>query len=77
MRVRVNLYAGLRTFAPEGKAPFELELPQGATLGALIARLGIPEEKPRILLVNGRHADPGRELAEGDEVALFPPVAGG
>ncbi len=77
MRIRVNLYAGLRKFAPEGKAPFEMDVPEGMSLADLISRLGIPAEKPKILLVNGRHADPGQVLAEGDEVALFPPVAGG
>ncbi|MFQ5669936.1 MAG: MoaD/ThiS family protein [Acidobacteriota bacterium] len=30
-----------------------------------------------LLAVNRRHVSPGHPLAEGDEVALFPPVSGG
>ena len=77
MRVHVKVFAGLRNFAPEGKSPFDLDLEPGATVGDLLERLGIPQEKPKILLVNGRHASLDRELSEGDEVSLFPPVAGG
>ncbi len=77
MRVHVKVFAGLRRFAPGGKSPFDLELEPGATVGDLLKRLGIPEDKPKILLVNGRHASLDRELSHGDEVSLFPPVAGG
>ena len=77
MRVQVKLFAGLRKLAPEGKSPFPLELPDGATVGDLLKTLGVPEDKPKILLVNGRHAGNEQGLSEGDEVSIFPPVAGG
>ncbi len=77
MRVQVKLFAGLRKLAPEGKSPFPLDLPEGATVGELLKVLGVPEDKPKILLVNGRHAGNDQALRDGDEVSIFPPVAGG
>ena len=65
-----------------GQSELLLELPPGATAGdalaAVRARPGAERLPPKpMLAVNLRYAPPGRVLAEGDEVALIPPVAGG
>ncbi len=73
-KVRVRVYAGLREYAPEWS---EVELPAGATLLLLYERLGIPGEAVKQSFVNGRLADPERALEDGDEVGIFPPLAGG
>jgi molybdopterin converting factor small subunit len=39
--------------------------------------IGIPEKEVRLIFVNGRHASLEDRLAEGDTLALFPPVGGG
>jgi molybdopterin synthase catalytic subunit/molybdopterin converting factor small subunit len=76
MRVVVRLFAGLRERA--GTARRELELPEGASLGDVWPALGLGDEPEGLLYaVNRGYAEPGRELAEGDEVALIPPVSGG
>jgi len=61
----------------------ELDLNEGATAGealAAVARrhpaLARPGFSP-LLAVNREHADAGRILAGGDEIAIFPPVSGG
>jgi molybdopterin converting factor small subunit len=55
-----------------------MELPEGATLAGLLAQLGLPVGNSEILLVvNGRTADAGQGLAEGDEVHLIPALSGG
>ena len=59
-----------------------LELPAGATAGDALAdvrrRPGAERLPPKpMIAVNQRYAKPETKLAEGDEVALIPPVAGG
>lgn len=43
----------------------------------VIGALGIPADLARVVLVNGHDAAADRPLEEGDEVAIFPPLAGG
>jgi len=56
----------------------ELKLPLVSTLGDLLTdpRLA-PLPKDALLAVNHNFADRATPLAEGDEVALMPPVSGG
>jgi molybdopterin synthase catalytic subunit len=76
MRVTVRLFAGLRERA--GTAERELELPPGARVADVWGPLDLGEEPEGLLYaVNKDYADAGRALADGDEVALIPPVSGG
>ena len=77
MTVNLKFFAGLRNYLPDGASPYPAELPEGSTVRDALRAYGVPEDKPRILLVNGRHADVGQILREGDLVSVFPPVAGG
>lgn len=43
----------------------------------VIANLGIAEEELGVLMVNGRRADLGQLLADGDVLGIFPLVGGG
>jgi MoaE-MoaD fusion protein len=76
VRVTVKLFAGLRERAGSGER--QIELPEGAAVEDVWAALELGEE-PRGLLyaVNRQYADRGQMLADGDEVALIPPVSGG
>ena len=74
MAVTVKLFAGLRELA--GYA--ERELDDVAQVRDVWPALGLGDEPPGLLYaVNRQYADPERELADGDEVALIPPVSGG
>lgn len=76
MQVVVRLFAGLRERA--GTARRELELPEGASLAEVWPALGLGDEPEGLLYaVNRAYAEPAQALAEGDEVALIPPVSGG
>jgi molybdopterin synthase catalytic subunit len=76
MRVTVRLFAGLRERA--GTGTLALELPAGARVADVWARLGLGEEPAGLLYaVNRRYTGAEQELADGDEVALIPPVSGG
>jgi MoaE-MoaD fusion protein len=74
--VTVKLFAGVREQA--GTATRELELPADARVADVWSALGLGEEPPGLLYaVNRGYAPPERELADGDEVAVIPPVSGG
>ena len=46
-------------------------------MDAVVCRLGIPADMTRVVLVNGKDAEPGHRLGPGDSVAIFPPLMGG
>jgi len=43
----------------------------------VLERLGVPEKGVKNVIVNGWRRDLDHRLADGDRVALFPPIAGG
>src|SRR6478736_8747394 len=72
--VRVRLFAGLR----ERAGWSERELDGAATVGDVWPALGLGEEPAGLLYaVNKEYAEPDQRLADGDEVAVIPPVSGG
>lgn len=80
MTVTVRLFASLRERV--GASTLVRSLPEGATTGDLLAAL--QEDFPPLrtsgriaLAVNSEYTDPRHALADGDEVALIPPVSGG
>jgi MoaE-MoaD fusion protein len=76
MRVSVRLFAGLRERAGSGER--ELELPEDARVEDVWPALALGDEPAGLLYaVNKEYADRGRALADGDEVAVIPPVSGG
>lgn len=77
LHVEVSLYSTLRIYAPFEKGAFFLELPSGSTVASAIEALGIPEQTPKVVLLNGRHAALSDCLSEGDRLVFFPPVEGG
>ncbi len=76
--VTARLFASLRRFQPKGhEGPLTVRLPGGADVRALLGALGIPEQSAGIVVVNDKHVEMTTPLAEGLEVNLFPPLAGG
>jgi molybdopterin converting factor subunit 1 len=75
-RVTVRFFAALREQA--GQRERELELADGARVDDVWPALGLGDE-PRGLVyaVNRAYVERGAPLADGDEVALIPPVSGG
>jgi molybdopterin converting factor small subunit len=74
VNIRLRLFATLQDYGPESQL---LEVADGAVLGDVVERLGLPDGIPLIMIRNGRHADRNDRLEGGDEIALFPPIAGG
>ena len=79
MKIEVVLYATLTQFLPLGAVNRKaaIDVRDGATAQEVMIQLGIPQEYPNILLVNGRQARPETVLKDGETLAVFPPLAGG
>lgn len=83
MKVRIKLFALLGQYLPPGAKDnqAEMEMADGATVSDLARRLNLPPEHCHLVLINGVYVSPGerdgRELSEGDTMAVWPPVAGG
>jgi molybdopterin synthase catalytic subunit/molybdopterin converting factor small subunit len=74
VQVRVRLFAGLR----ERAGWSERELEGVERVSDVWTALDLGAEPPGLLYAVNREYAPGeRELADGDEVALIPPVSGG
>lgn len=80
MRIKLRAYAGLRRYlSPElsvGQS-VPLEMPPGSTVGDALDRVGIPHGETKNCFVNGIQRGLDHQMAEGDELAIFPPVGGG
>ena len=79
MQVEVHLFANLADYGPPGArgGVARVDVPDGVTLGELLRRLRIPDEMPRLLLVNGRDVDASVQLNPDDVVTVLPPLVGG
>lgn len=81
MRIRVLFFGILKDVA--GRAEESLEVPEGGKLGDVIDEYArrfprVAEMSASIVLArNEQFAEANTPLAEGDEVALLPPVSGG
>jgi molybdopterin converting factor subunit 1 len=79
MNVVVLLFAGLKERV--GERELRVALDGDASVAALLERLAerhpILNRYPFAIAINGHYASRDASLAEGDEVALIPPVSGG
>lgn len=79
IRVTVRCFAAVREAL--GQDQLAIDLPVGSTTAALrerlVARSPVLARLPVAFAVNRGYAGPERVLADGDEVALIPPISGG
>ena len=84
MQITFKLFASLGDYLPASVRPGnEMRLPvaEGATIMQVIEPFGLPPKLVHLVLVNGRYIAPEQRaahaLADGDVLAIWPPIAGG
>lgn len=84
MQITFKLYAGLTDYLPPERRSgnlMPLEVAPQATIAQIIEPFHMPDRLVKLVLVNGVYVPPEelatRTLAEGDVLAIWPPVAGG
>src|SRR4051812_1771543 len=80
VKISVRLFAGLRQRA--GGSHVEVELPEGAVVGDLLAAMGATpvgalQPGQCVVAINREYAPASAPVGPDDEVALIPPVSGG
>ncbi len=81
MRIEVKFFSSFRRFA--GKDIEHMEMPEGATVQTLLELLTVehPDMERALgfvmVAVNRKTVESEHKLKDGDEVSVFPPIAGG
>jgi len=73
--IELKLFATLQTLAPEQRGQYPIE--PGMSVRILLEQLNIPEEKARLIFIDGVKANLSATLQGGERVGIFPPVGGG
>ena len=77
MMIDVYLLGYLAGFSPTKQEKFKQEVNGEATVDQILREIEFPADLEKVVLVNGRHADASTRLADGDEIFVFVPAAGG
>lgn len=79
MKVELRLYASFKSHLPENSSgeACVVDVAEGTTIRGLLERMNIPAKAPKVIFLNGVHAQGDEVLKEGDRLGAFPPVAGG
>ena len=83
MKITLKLFATLADYLPAGAQgnQLDMELADSTCVGEVIDRLCLPPALTHLVLINGAFVPPesraGRRLQDGDQLAIWPPIAGG
>jgi sulfur carrier protein ThiS len=83
VNVTLKLFATLADHLPAGAQGNQanLDVGEGATIADVISGLNLPARLVHLVLVNGAYVAPEQRaqcrLAERDQLAIWPPIAGG
>ena len=73
--IRIKLFATLQRFMPASAENYDIE--KGTTIRSLLQQLDLPENKAKLIFIDGVKAELTTVLQGGERVGIFPPVGGG
>ncbi|MCK4988547.1 MAG: MoaD/ThiS family protein [Desulfobacterales bacterium] len=73
--IQIKLFATLQRFMPASAENFAIKT--GTTIGTLLQQLDIPEDKAKLIFIDGLKAELTTVLIGGERIGIFPPVGGG
>ena len=84
MKITLKLFASLTDYLPP-EARYtnivQLDVAPEASISQIIEPFGLPAKMVHLVLINGKYIEPEKRLtqtlAEGDVLAIWPPIAGG
>ena len=74
-QIKLKLYATLQAFMPSQGEDYPISL--GMTVRDILGQLNLPEEKAKLIFIDGMKAELSSGLKGGERVGIFPPVGGG
>lgn len=78
MKITLKLFAAFREhIIGHHNGACEVSLCETATVQDVLEKFHIPEDIPKIILINGAQKSSCDVLHNGDTLSVFPPVAGG
>ena len=73
--IQIKLFANLRPFMPPSGEKYPID--PGISIHKLLEQLNIPQDKAKLIFIDGIKANLSSTLAGGERVGIFPPVGGG
>ncbi len=83
MNITLKLYAALGDFLPPGahENTLKMDVADGTTVAEVLNQHHVPLDSCHLILINGyyhhRELAGGKQLTNGDALAVWPPIAGG
>jgi molybdopterin synthase sulfur carrier subunit len=77
VRIKVRLHGSLKRYGDWKEGLLGFNVPEGTTVGDVLGRLNLPRSEIWLTVINGQLTQVGTKLEDGDELDIFPPVAGG
>jgi len=73
--IQIKLFATLQRFMPASAENYAIKT--GTTIDTLLQQLDIPEDKAKLIFIDGLKAELTTVLIGGERISIFPPVGGG
>ena len=73
--IQLKLFASLQPFMPPTGENYYIE--PGISIRNLLEQMNIPQEKAKLIFIDGIKANLSSTLSGGERVGIFPPVGGG
>ena len=74
-RIQIKLFATLQRFRPASAENYAIET--GTTIRTLLQQIDLPENKAKLVFIDGVKAELTTVLQGGERIGIFPPVGGG